>query len=226
MIATTPHIAHSPRHVWRVRGFDAARAAELSRALGISEFIAGILIARGIEDESNAFEILNPSTTYLHAPSMLRGMREAVGRIFRAIDAGEKILIYGDYDVDGTMGTVVLRRALKILGARETGFHIPHRFTEGYGINQTALERAKSDGYTLVISVDCGIRAHEPLAWARENNLDTIVTDHHLPDKVAGAPPAFAVINPFVRTRARKFSQRIFENRRPRYGGGCRAAHR
>src|SRR6185503_6470855 len=84
---------------------------------------------------------------------------------------------------------------LELLGA-QTGFHVPHRFTEGYGIQQPALERARSEGYKLVISVDCGIRAHDPLYWARDNGLDVIITDHHLPDDEAGAPPAFAVLNP------------------------------
>ncbi len=80
--------------------------------------------------------------------------------------------------------------------AHNAGFHIPHRFTEGYGIQQAALEKAFADGYKLVVSVDCGIRAHEPLYWARENGLDVIITDHHLPDEKEGAPPAFAVLNP------------------------------
>jgi single-stranded-DNA-specific exonuclease len=123
------------------------------------------------------------------------GMREAVERVLRAVDAGERILVYGDYDVDGTTGTVVLRRALQFLGAK-TGYHVPHRFTEGYGIRRDVLERAKEDGYSLVISVDCGIRAFEPLEWAREHDLDVIITDHHLPDDEEGAPPAFAVLNP------------------------------
>jgi single-stranded-DNA-specific exonuclease len=123
------------------------------------------------------------------------GMKEAVTRLKRAIELQEPILIYGDYDVDGTTGTAILLRALKLLGAR-TGFHIPHRFTEGYGIQQPALERAFAEGYKLVVSVDCGIRAHEPLYWARENGLDVIITDHHLPDEQEGAPPAFAVLNP------------------------------
>jgi single-stranded-DNA-specific exonuclease len=104
-------------------------------------------------------------------------------------------LIYGDYDVDGTTGTAVLLRALKLLGAN-AGFHIPHRFTEGYGIQQPALEKAVAEGYKLVVSIDCGIRAHEPLYWARDHDLDVIITDHHLPDETEGAPPAFAVLNP------------------------------
>jgi single-stranded-DNA-specific exonuclease len=180
---------------WRVRSFDRQRAFELARELAVSEIVARILTARGIDGTERAHQLLNPSPQHFHDPCLLRGLDAAAARIFRAIDASERILIYGDYDVDGTMGTVLLRRALKLLGA-QTCFHIPHRFTEGYGINREALERAKLDGCTLVISVDCGIRAHEPLQWARENNLDVIVTDHHPPDEAAGAPPALAVINP------------------------------
>jgi single-stranded-DNA-specific exonuclease len=123
------------------------------------------------------------------------GMRAAVSRLLRAIDQAEPILIYGDYDVDGTTGTAVLLRGLTLLGAR-TGYHVPHRFTEGYGIQQPALEKAAADGYKLVVSVDCGIRAHEPLYWARDQGLDVIITDHHLPDESEGVPPAYAVLNP------------------------------
>jgi single-stranded-DNA-specific exonuclease len=177
-----------------VREYDHARTRELATQLSISETVAGLLSARGIEDVDSARRLLNPSYDQLHDPSLMLGMGEATARVLRAIDAGERILIYGDYDVDGTTGTVVLRRVLQLLGA-QTGYHIPHRFTEGYGIRQDALERARNEGYTLAISVDCGIRAHEPLVWARANGLDVIVTDHHLPDKDEGAPPAFAVLN-------------------------------
>ena len=177
------------------RAPDAANPRALADALGVSEVIASVLAARGVEDEAAARTLLRPSLEQLHDPFLMLGMREAVGRVLRAVDAGERILIYGDYDVDGTTGTVVLRRALEFLGA-QTGYHVPHRFTEGYGIRQDVLERAKADGFALVISVDCGIRAHEPLEWARENGLDVIVTDHHLPDADEGAPPAFAVLNP------------------------------
>lgn len=123
------------------------------------------------------------------------GMPAAVKRLRRAIDEREPVLIYGDYDVDGTTGTAVLLRALRMLGAT-AGYHVPHRFTEGYGIQQPALEKAFNDGYKLVVSVDCGIRAHEPLVWAQANGLDIIITDHHLPDEDEGAPPALAVLNP------------------------------
>jgi len=171
------------------------RAEALAQALGLSPTVAALLAARGVETEDEARALLAPSFDQLHDPSLMLGMREAVARVLRAVDQGERILVYGDYDVDGTTGTVVLRRALSVLGA-ETGYHVPHRFTEGYGIRQEVLERARDEGYTLVISVDCGIRAFEPLEWARENGLDVIVTDHHLPDEGEGAPPAFAVLNP------------------------------
>ncbi|HJR09462.1 MAG TPA: single-stranded-DNA-specific exonuclease RecJ [Pyrinomonadaceae bacterium] len=179
---------------WSVRGYDEGRAAALAARLGVSQVVAGLMVARGIETEDAAQKLLHPSFDQLHDPTLMLGMSDAVRRVLRAVDAGEQILIYGDYDVDGTTGTVVLRRALQLLGAT-TRFHVPHRFTEGYGIRQDVLERAKADGCTLVISVDCGIRAHEPLEWARANGLDVIVTDHHLPDADEGAPPAFAVLN-------------------------------
>jgi single-stranded-DNA-specific exonuclease len=189
------HISHPLAKRWVVRGWDAERAARLARELGVSTIVAGLLIARGYDDEASARQFLNPSLSQLHDPSLMLGMQSAVERILRAVGAGEKILVYGDYDVDGTTGTVVLRRALSLLGAR-TGFHVPHRFTEGYGIQQAALERAVAEGYSLVISVDCGIRAFEPLDWARDAGLDVIVTDHHLPDEGEGAPTAFCILNP------------------------------
>ena len=150
---------------------------------------------RGYADEPAARIFLSPTYDQLHEPYSMLGMKAAVARLQRAIETHEPILIYGDYDVDGTTGTAVLLRALKLLGAN-TGFHIPHRFTEGYGIQQAALEKAVANGYKLVVSIDCGIRAHEPLYWARDHGLDVIITDHHLPDEKEGAPPAFAVLNP------------------------------
>lgn len=180
---------------WNVRRQDAEAAASLARVLGISPILAALLINRGYGDERAARAFLSPSYDQLHEPYLMLGMREAVARLKQAIETQEPVLIYGDYDVDGTTGTAILLRALKLLGAK-TGFHIPHRFTEGYGIQQPALERAFAEGYKLVVSVDCGIRAHEPLYWARDNNLDVIITDHHLPDEDEGAPPAFAVLNP------------------------------
>jgi single-stranded-DNA-specific exonuclease len=180
---------------WIVRGHDADQAASLARVLGVSPILAALLINRGYADERAARTFLTPTYDQLHEPYLMRGMKEAVARLQHAIDKNEPILIYGDYDVDGTTGTAILLRALKLLGAT-AGFHVPHRFTEGYGIQQAALEKAFNDGYKLVVSVDCGIRAHAPLIWARDNGLDVIITDHHLPDDTEGAPPAFAVLNP------------------------------
>ncbi|MBC7932635.1 MAG: single-stranded-DNA-specific exonuclease RecJ [Rubrivivax sp.] len=180
---------------WTLRREPVARGHSLASALGVSPVIASVLAARGVETEEAARALLKPNLEQLHDPYLMLGMRGSVARVLRAVDAGERILIYGDYDVDGTTGTVVLRRALEVLGGK-TGYHVPHRFTEGYGIRQDVLERAKADGYALVISVDCGIRAHEPLEWAQGAGLDVIVTDHHLPDADEGAPPAFAVLNP------------------------------
>jgi len=180
---------------WIVREHDAERAASLARVLGVSPILAALLINRGYADERAARVFLSPTYDQLHEPYDMLGMKEAVARLQHAITNGERVLIYGDYDVDGTTGTAILLRALKLLNAN-VGFHIPHRFTEGYGIQQAALEKAFADGCKLVVSVDCGIRAHEPLYWARKVGLDVIITDHHLPDEKEGAPPAFAVLNP------------------------------
>jgi single-stranded-DNA-specific exonuclease len=180
---------------WIVREQDAQRVASLAQSLAVSPTVAALLLSRGCRDEQSGRSFLKPSYDQLHDPYLMLGMSEAVPRLLKAIEQGEPILVYGDYDVDGTTGTAVLLRALDLLGAK-AGFHVPHRFTEGYGIQQAALERAVNEGYKLAISVDCGIRAHEPLYWARDNGLDVIITDHHLPDEGEGVPPAYAVLNP------------------------------
>lgn len=180
---------------WVIQKHDHARAGTLAAELNVSPLIAALLIARGYETPERAHKFLNPSYDDLHEPYLLKGMREAVARIFKAIENREKVLVWGDYDVDGTTGTVLLRKTLKILGA-DTAFHVPNRFTEGYGINIPALEQAKADGCRVVISVDCGIRSFEPVAWAKANGLDFIVTDHHLSDPERGNPDAYAVVNP------------------------------
>src|SRR6266850_476514 len=180
---------------WILRAPDTQRAGLLASALGVSPVVALLLLARGCQDSVSGSAFLKPSYDQLHDPYLMLGMNEAVSRLLRAIDQAEPILVYGDYDVDGTTGTAVLLRALRMLGG-QVGYHVPHRFTEGYGIQQPALERAAADGYKLVVSVDCGIRAHEPLYWAKDQGLDVIITDHHLPDEGEGVPPAYAVLNP------------------------------
>ncbi len=180
---------------WIITKHDFEAVKSLSKQLDVTPLIAALLISRGHETKEKSEKFLNPLYSDLHEPFLLKDMEKAVGRILEAIDKKEKILIWGDYDVDGTTGTVLLRKTLKILGA-QTGFHVPNRFTEGYGINIPALAEAKANGFTLAISVDCGIRSFEPLEWAASNDLDFIVTDHHLSDEIKGNPPAVAVVNP------------------------------
>src|SRR5690349_3491082 len=176
---------------WTIQKHDREEVIKLSQALKVSPLIAALLISRNFETEEKAKNFLNPSYGDLHEPLLLKDMQKAVERILVAVEKGEKILIWGDYDVDGTTGTVVLRKALEILGAK-TGFHVPNRFTEGYGLNIPALEKAKERNYSLVITVDCGSTAFEPIAWAQSNDMDVIVTDHHL-TKDEGLPDAFAI---------------------------------
>ncbi|MDQ4120021.1 MAG: single-stranded-DNA-specific exonuclease RecJ [Acidobacteriota bacterium] len=179
---------------WNLKRHDLAQVRQLANELNVAPLVAALLISRGYETGEAAHEFLNPSFEQILEPNLLHGMRESVERILKAIERGEKILVWGDYDVDGTTGTVVLRKALEILGAK-TGFHVPHRFMEGYGLNVPSLEKAKSAGFSLVITVDCGSTAFEPIQWASENGIDVIVTDHHL-TKEHGLPKAFSVVNP------------------------------
>jgi len=180
---------------WVIKKHDYDKVSSLAAALAVPPLVAALLISRGYEDETHARRFLSPCLEDLHDPHLLKGMDAAIARIKAAVGKNEKILIWGDYDVDGTTGTTLLRKALVCLGAR-TSFHIPNRFTEGYGLNIEYLAKAFADGVKLVITVDCGIRSFEPLLWAKENGLDVIVTDHHLSDPERGAPPAVAVVNP------------------------------
>src|SRR3954467_1050813 len=145
---------------WIVREQETERAASVGQAIGVSQVVAAPLFARGCVQAECSKAFLHPSFEQLSDPYLMLGMREAVSRLLYAIDHGERVLIYGDYDVDGTTGTALLLRGLELLGA-QTGYHVPHRFREGYGIQQPALEQAVADGYNLVVSVDCGIRAHD-----------------------------------------------------------------
>ena len=126
---------------WIIAKHDHNAARAFAAEIGVSPLAAALLIARGFDSADKAREFLNPSIEHLHEPNLLRGMPEAVERLQRAIDGGEKVLIWGDYDVDGTTGTTLLRRTIQILGGSST-YHIPHRFTEGYGVNIPALKLA------------------------------------------------------------------------------------
>lgn len=178
---------------WRLPSVNLEAAKDLGAALALPPKIAQILIQRGLGDPAFAAKFLRPDLSDFHDPFLMAGMTAAVERLRHAIEAKEKILIYGDYDVDGTMAVVVLKTALESLGA-QVSVHIPHRLTDGYGMRAAAIEQAAAEGQRVVVSVDTGIREQEALARARELGLDCIVTDHHLPG--AELPPAHAILDP------------------------------
>ncbi len=178
---------------WQIPTINPEAVAKLSRELSVPPLVARLLVLREVAEPEMAQRFLHPSLNQLHDPFLMADMGAAVERLRRAIERKEKILIYGDYDVDGTMAVVVLLTALRGLGA-SVDAHIPHRLTDGYGMRVPVVERAQADGYSVVLSVDTGIREHEVLGRARELGLDCIVTDHHLPDD--RLPPACAILNP------------------------------
>lgn len=178
---------------WLLPAVNSEALSRLTRKLKVAPLLARLLVLRGVEEPEAAERFLNPLLSQLHDPFLMAGMEDAVKRLRQAIQRKEKILIYGDYDVDGTMAVVVVLSALESLGAniRE---HIPQRLTEGYGMRVPVVERAAAEGYKVVLSVDTGIREHEVMARARELGVDCIITDHHLPD--AHLPAACAILNP------------------------------
>ena len=178
---------------WESLPCDDAASASLAAALDIAPVVARLLCQRGFTDPERAFRFLNPSLDQLHDPMALAGMRVAVDRVLAAVANNERIAIHGDYDVDGITSTVILRRALELLGGDVVHF-LPERLRDGYGLQPAAIERLHADGVRLVISVDCGIRGADAAKRARELGVDLIITDHHEPD--VELPPALAVINP------------------------------
>jgi single-stranded-DNA-specific exonuclease len=179
--------------LWLRPSCDDPAVAPLAQALGVSPVLARLLCQRGLADPESAARFLAPSLDHLHDPGKLADLHKAVARIEEAIGRGDAIAIHGDYDVDGITSTVMLRRALEMLGGRVSHF-IPERLRDGYGLQPPAVERLAAEGVRLLISVDCGIRSQTAAVRARELGVDLIVTDHHEPE--AELPPAFAVINP------------------------------
>lgn len=178
---------------WTQTRCDAGSVARLARELRLTEITATLLANRGITEPETAYRFLNPSIADLHDPFKMADMEAAVARIFQAIERKESILIYGDYDVDGTTSTVILKKALTLIGA-DVSYYIPERLKDGYGLRDDAMEMARDRGFQLIISVDTGIRAQQVVEHARSLGLDIIITDHHLPE--AGLPRANAVLNP------------------------------
>ena len=188
---------------WISTQIDPSKAQRLTLALRNSGLkfvpeslpvIADLLVRRRIEDPDLAVRFLAPSLDHLHDPLRMLGMDAALNRLEGAIERKEKVLIYGDYDVDGTTAIVILKTAIELCGGAAT-FHIPHRIREGYDLREDVIERAAAEGIHLIISVDMGIRAFAAAEAARRTGVDLIVTDHHLPGQ-DGVPRATAVVNP------------------------------
>jgi single-stranded-DNA-specific exonuclease len=179
--------------LWNHLPCNDGEAQALAAALDLHPTVARLLCMRGITDPDVARRFLSPSLDHLHDPFRLADMGRAVERIERALARKERIAIHGDYDVDGITSTVILRRALEMLGGDVVHF-IPERLRDGYGLQPAAIDRLHGERVQLIISVDCGIRATEAALRAREVGIDLIITDHHEPEGTL--PPALAVINP------------------------------
>ena len=178
---------------WIWPGPYSEQALELSGEMECPPALARLLIKRGIEDPGQARAFLHPAKEQLYSPWLMQGMEEAVERLLQAIRNGEKIIIHGDYDADGITASVIMVEALQELGAR-VDYFLPSRFEEGYGLHKDPLQQFKTNGASLVVTVDCGINAEAEAAFASEIGLDMIITDHHQPlDPVSSA---VAVINP------------------------------
>ena len=165
----------------------------LAAALQLTAPAAKVLLHRGLNDPAAARRFLEPSLDHLHDPLSMRGMAAAIDRLARAIRDREPVLIYGDYDVDGTTSVVLLIKAIELAGGA-ANYHVPHRLKDGYGMRHEVVEAAAAQGVKLIVSVDTGIRAAQVVRRANELGIDVIVTDHHLPE--TELPPALAVLNP------------------------------
>lgn len=178
---------------WRIYPHSPERIAALERAAGVSAVVARLLICRGLDDPVRARDFLDPKLAQLRDPGELPGVPAAVERIARAIAARERIVVYGDYDVDGMTATSLLVQCLRLLGA-DAGYYVPHRLEEGYGLNHEALRTLASQGAKLVVTVDCGITSAAEAATARSIGLDLIITDHH--EFGPELPEAAAIVHP------------------------------
>jgi single-stranded-DNA-specific exonuclease len=178
---------------WLLPAHHPRLAESLSAALRIGPLAAKTLVNRGLANPDAARRFLAPSLEDLHDPMTMRDMPQAVERLLRAIRSREKILIYGDYDVDGTSSVVLLAKAIELAGGA-ADYHVPHRLKDGYGMRAEVVEAAAEQGVKLIVSVDTGIRAAEVVRRANHLGIDVIVTDHHLPE--TELPPAVAVLNP------------------------------
>jgi single-stranded-DNA-specific exonuclease len=178
---------------WNILNADAENIAALHESLGIHPVLCQILAQRHITTFDEAKKFFRPQLTGLHDPWLMKDMDMAVERIIKAVNKKEKILVFGDYDVDGTTAVACMYSFLSKIHAA-LDFYIPHRYREGYGVSKAGIDFAKENGFTLIISLDCGIKSVDLIAYAKMLGIDFIVCDHHLPD--AELPPAAAILNP------------------------------
>jgi single-stranded-DNA-specific exonuclease len=178
---------------WNLLPAHEQEAVALQNSLKINEKICSILVQRGLDDFEKARNYFRPSLDQLHDPWLLKDMEKAVSRLEKAIANQEKIMVYGDYDVDGTTSVACMYRFIASL-TPNVDFYLPHRYREGYGVSKAGVDHAINNGFTLMISLDCGIKSVELVNYAAENGLDFIICDHHLPDEEV--PKAVAILNP------------------------------
>lgn len=179
--------------IWKKKEGDEDVLMSLVGELGISRVLAQLLMNRGIADSGEARRFLECDLKDLHDPNLLKGLREGIERIKRAIENGEKILIFGDFDVDGVTSTTVLHKVIGALGGN-VSYYFPNRLTEGYGLNEMAIHNAKMEGVDLMVTVDCGITANKQVDYANGKGIDVIIIDHH--EQIGEVPNAVSVIDP------------------------------
>jgi single-stranded-DNA-specific exonuclease len=180
---------------WKIIETDEEKIEQLHQSLSISLPLCNVLVQRGIDSFQKAKDFFRPQLSQLHDPFIMKDMDKAVERILFAINNHQKILVFGDYDVDGTTSVALVYRFLKKIYTEEKiDFYIPHRYREGYGVSKQGIDFAKKNNFDLIISLDCGIKSVELIAYACSSGLDFIVCDHHLPDEQL--PPAIAILNP------------------------------
>ena len=180
--------------IWKLRECaDADNVRQLSSELGVDPVLAELLVQRGVRTFEQARSFFRPSLEDLHDPFLMTDMDKAVERVRQAVVSDEKILVYGDYDVDGTTAVSLVYSFLRKL-TRSVDFYIPERYDEGYGVSYKGIDWAYENGFNLIITLDCGIKANEKVEYARERGIDVIICDHHLPENEL--PKAVAVLDP------------------------------
>ena len=180
--------------VWRLRDSgDPENVAQLSAELGIDPVLASLLVTRGVHTFEEARSFFRPSLSALHDPFLMKDMDLAVARLEKAVASQEKILVYGDYDVDGTTAVALVYSFIRRLTS-SVDFYIPDRYDEGYGVSKKGIDWASDNGFTLIITLDCGIKAIDKVKYAADKGIDLIICDHHLPEEEI--PAAAAVLDP------------------------------